>query len=266
MFSDSRGGHYSLPPIRASVVKAGAPESEIVSLEAMKDFLRIDADITANDARIRSLIVSARAHAERYTGLSLVKTPFVMALDRFPNLYADRTDKINLWYPPLSDADVTITYIDRDGNEQSIASGTDFQVDPLSRPGRVAPLVTQCWPPTSFRAMNAVRIFYTAGYEAKSSERPEGDADNLTEPQPETELANQVPATHQVTEFEVDRTPPNDLVTAIMQLVVHWYQNRDPVLAQPGAGGSFSILPWHVEDVLARHIYESLTPTITPEY
>lgn len=259
------GWGYMLEPLDASVVTVGAPEAEIVSLSAMKEFLREPADQNANDARIQSLIVSARVHAEKHTHRSLVRKPYLMVLSRFPNLYCDRTDKINLWNPPLV-GPVEIKYIDINGNEQVIRSGSGFQVDFAGEPGRIAPLYGTCWPTTRARVMNAVRIFYTAGYSVAATERPDGDAETETEEQPETEEVQEIPADSQVTTYEIDRTIPNDLVNGVMQLVTHWYFNRDPVIAEPGAGGDYSILPFHVQKILDDYTYDTLSPTITAEF
>ncbi len=106
---------YPPLPLSASARVAGPAEGEVISLDAMKEILRDPAAQTVNNARITSWIVSARKHAERYTRRSLVKKRYLMCLSRFPNYYWDRTDKINLWYPPLA-GDVSIKYIDINGD------------------------------------------------------------------------------------------------------------------------------------------------------
>jgi len=262
----SRPYNHILPELRPSVIIVGEVETEIVSLSAMQEFLRITnlTDATSTN-RINSLIVSARVHAERHTHRSLVKKPYLMSLSRFPNFYVDKTEKINLWYPPLT-GDVSIKYVDVDGVTQTLVSGTDFQVDFAGEPGRVAPIAQTFWPPTKFGVMNAVQIFYTAGYEAASTLRLDADvvAENVQEP--ETDKVQTDPGDSQVPSIEVDRTIPNDIVNGIMELVAHWYQNRIPVVTIAGAGGSHVVLPWHVEKIFDDWTFDPLTPTITPEY
>lgn len=252
-------------PLRPSVIITQPPDSEIISLVAMKEFLKDRLDQTTNDNRILSLIISARMHAERHTHRSMCKKQYMMSLSRFPNLYCDKTDIINLWYPPLV-GNLEIKYIDSNGVEQSLTSGTNFQVDFAGEPGRVAPIAQSAWPSTKWGVLNAVRIFYKAGYEAKSNQRLSTDAVNVSVDEPEEEIVDQISADSQVTRITVDRTIPNDLVNGMMELVAHWFSNRYPVQAIPGAGGAYQILPWHVEKIFDDYIFDTLTPTISPNF
>lgn len=261
----SRPHNGILPELRPSVVIVGEVETEIVSLPAMRTALKVTPSDTSQDDYINSLIVSARVHAERHTHRSLSKKPYLMNLSRFPNLFADRTNKINLWYPPLT-GPISIKYIDINGAQQTLVSGTDFQVDFAGEPGRVAPIAQTAWPVTKFGVMNAVQIFYTAGFEAGSTLRQTADSDESNVTEPETETVHTAPADSQVTSLEVDRTIPNDIVLAIKELVIHWYQNRAPIVTIAGAGGTHQVLPWHVEKILNDWTFDSLTPTVTPEY
>jgi hypothetical protein len=204
-------------------------------------------------------------HAERHTRRSLVKKPYLMSLSRFPNLYFDKSDKINLWHPPLI-GNVSIKYIDIDGATQTLTSGKDFQVDFAGEPGRVAPIAQSWWPQTKWGVMNAVRIFYTAGYEPNSEERLATDAVGTNVDEPEVNAVDLPPADSQVSTWLIDRTIPNDLVNGIMELIGHWYQNRIPVVTVAGAGGTHVILPWHVEKILDDYAFETLTPTISAEF
>lgn len=255
----------ALPALRPSVVVVGEVETEILSLAAMRTALKVTPTDTTQDDYIKSLIISARVHCERHTHRSLSKKPYLMNLSRFPNLHCDRTDRINLWYPPLT-AEVSVKYIDIDGAEQTLISGRDFQVDFAGEPGRIAPIAQTIWPVTKVGVLNAVRIFYTAGYEAASTLRPESDAEAANVPEPETEAVAEDPGDSQVVSLEVDRTIPNDLVLANKQLVNHWYQNRAPVVTIAGAGGVHQVLPWHIEKILDDWTFDTLTPTVTPEY
>lgn len=260
-------GSYSmrLPPLRPSVIITQPAEMEIISLSAMKEFLRDPISGTQNDSRIKSLIVSARVHAERHTHRSMTKKQFMMSLARFPHLYCDKTISINLWYPPLT-GKVSIKYIDSNGDEQTLVAGRDFQVDFAGEPGRVAPLASASWPSTKYGVLQAVRIFYEAGYEAASNQRLDTDAVAVTEDEPEQETVDVVPSTGQVDRVTVDRTIPNDLVNGMMELVAHWYSNRYPVQAIPGAGGAYQILPWHVEKIFDDYVFDTLTETISPDF
>lgn len=265
MWNGYSSGQVCGPPLRPSVVIIQPPTTEVISLAAMKEFLRDPAGNTNNDNRIKSLIISARVHAERHTHRSMTKKQYLMSLSRFPSLVSEKTDTINLWYPPLT-GDVSIKYIDIDGNEQDLISGEDFQVDFAGEPGRVAPLAQTCWPQTKWKVLNAVRIFYEAGYEVRSNQRLDTDAVAVDEDEPEQETVDQVPSPSQVDRLTVDRTIPNDLVNGMMELVAHWYSNRYPVQAIPGAGGAYQILPWHVEKIFDDYVFDTLTPTVSADF
>ena len=140
--------------------------------------------------------------------------------------------------------------------------------DFAGEPGRVAPLAQGSWPATKFGVLNAVRVFYKAGYEANSNQRLSTDAvdANFKVDEPEEEIVDNISADSQVTRITVDRTVPNDLVNGMMELVAHWFSNRYPVQAIPGAGGAYQILPWHVEKIFDDYVFDTLTPTISPNF
>lgn len=244
----------------------GPPEAEIISRDAAKLFLNLFNDDTKNDL-VDSLIIAARQEAEEYTWRSLAKKPYVQTFDRFPghgelgfsNGFHGHTYSrghhfhsgiIKLRNPPLISVD-NITYIGQDGEEHNLFPGADFQVDVLSEPGRIALLPGRIWPLVTHGVFNSVRVFYTAGYEVKSTLLQPADPTNMDSPQPETETVTGSPTPpNQVILYTVDRTIPTSIITAIKQLVVHRFQNRDPVVVQAGAGGIKTTLPWHVQQTL----------------
>jgi hypothetical protein len=249
-------------------ISVGSPEAEILSRDAAKLFLNLFNDDTKNDL-VDSLIIAARQEAEEYTWRSLAKKPYMQTMDRFPG-HSDsgfigsiqqrvylrgyglghHHQVIKLRNPPLISVD-NITYIGQDGIEHSLLPGTDFQVDVINEPGRIAPLPGAVWPLISPGVLNAIRIFYTAGYEVKSTLLQQADPTTQDTPEPETETVSGAPTPpQQVVSYTVDRTIPSPIVTAIKQLVVHRFQNRDPVVVQAGAGGIKLPLPWHVEQTL----------------
>lgn len=242
-------------PLKMSIVKRSAAEAEPISLESAKAFLQVTHSL--DDDLINSLIKAAREYAELKTGKSLTKKEYTLALNRFPNLYCDGTTAINLWPPPLTECN-EIRYIGTDGIDTSISSGLAFQVDFASEPGRVAPLAGQCWPATLWGALNAVRVLFTAGYETRSTESLDNDA--VVE-EPESEGVIMPSMDSQVTQWDIDRTIPSDLLTAIKQVVLHWYRNRDVVIAMPGAGGVYAPLPVHLDEIISQHRVMNLAMT-----
>jgi uncharacterized phiE125 gp8 family phage protein len=105
----------------------------------------------------------------------------------------------------------SITYIDSAGASQTL-SALAYQVDTKSMPARIAPAYGTTWPSTR-TILNAVTVRFVAGY----GDDP-GDV-------------------------------PAPLRAAIMALVAHWYENREPV----NIGNITTPLPWHVAQLVAPH-------------
>lgn len=264
-------------------VVAGPPEAEIVSLAAMRKFLRIPADQTDDDDDnlITSLIVAARQFCEAYLGKSLSKKKYVLYLDSFP-YYTDTVlsqqayppaywalprfastmwnyaQQIKLPYPPVVAVE-RINYIGTDGQGHDLISGKDFQADFATEPGRVFPRPGEYWPACAYVA-NAVAVHYTAGYEVQSKTAPEGQIEAPIVDEPETDEPESVPDNHR-TSYTIDRTIPGDIVVGVKQLVTYWYQNRDPIISTPGSGGRHETLPLHVERILGQYRNLDFCPT-----
>lgn len=119
---------------------------------------------------------------------------------------------ISVPLPPLQSV-VEITYVDSNGTTQTLAS-TEYVVDKAGMIGLVHRAYQKEWPATRAQPM-AVRVKFTAGYGA----------------------AADVPA---------------DLVSALMMLVAHWDQNREPVVV----GTINSALPFSVAALLAPFVIE----------
>lgn len=124
------------------------PATEPVSLSTVKDHLRIDT--TDQDSALSNLIQAARERAERYLARALITQTLELRLDRFPSM-------IELPRPPIQSMD-TITYIDPDGVEQTLAS-----YDADTEGARIIPSHGSDWPTTRV-TVNAVTVTYTAGY------------------------------------------------------------------------------------------------------
>jgi phage conserved hypothetical protein, phiE125 gp8 family len=117
---------------------------------------------------------------------------------------------ISLPLPPLQSVD-EITYVDTNGATQTLASN-QYVVDKAGMIGLVHRAYQVQWPTTRDQPMS-VRVKFTAGYGAAAS----------------------VPA---------------DLVSALMLLVAHWDQNREPVVV----GTITSALPMSVDSLLAPYV------------
>lgn len=117
---------------------------------------------------------------------------------------------ISLPLPPLQSVE-EISYVDADGATQVLAPA-DYLVDPAGMIGMVHTAYGKQWPATRAQPM-AVRLEFTAGY---------GDADDV----------------------------PADLVSALLLLVAHWDQNREPVVV----GTIVSSVPLSVDSLLSPFV------------
>lgn len=126
-----------------------------------------------------------------------------------------RYDVFPLWEiilprPPMATGTVTVIYRDEAGNNQTVTSATPaFQVDFNIVPGRIYPLYEQVWPAVRGDE-NSVTVRWIAGYGATGA------------------------------------SVPAILKQAILLLVAHWYEMRQPVLA-----GYSQVLP-------VPHTFETL--------
>ena len=99
-----------------------------IDLDAAKRQLRIDPIITYDDTRITEIIAEATEIASDYTGRRYVEQDIVIEAPAFI------TD-IEAVFSPITSISA-ITYLDVDGNEQSLVADTDFKLyntDPYTR-------------------------------------------------------------------------------------------------------------------------------------
>lgn len=120
-------------------------------------------------------------------------------------------EEIELPKPPLRSV-TSITYKDSDGASQTLSSSV-YQVDTASQPGRIKLAYGQIWPSVRENDYDSVAILFSAGYG--------GDPDSV----------------------------PNEIRQAMLLLVAHWFENREPV----NIGNITSALPFGVEAVLGMH-------------
>lgn len=177
--------HYGLTQVQA-------PSGEPVTLSEMKNWLRVDSDITQDDALINSLITSARRLIERNTNVILGNTQLLLTMDNFfgyelpggqfllgsrplpqlkggggmwPYMHSIRFPK-----HPLVSVD-SIKYVDTAGVLQTL-DPSQYAYETTSQPGRVYPAYNTVWPVT--REMpNSVKITFTAGQGSDPTTSPE---------------------------------------------------------------------------------------------
>lgn len=125
------------------------------------------------------------------------------------------TKLIKVPLPPLVSV-TSLDYVDADGADQVLAPA-DYQVSKRS-PAVIAPAPGKSWPATQAGRLDAVTIEFKAGY---------GNAADAV---------------------------PKPIHHAILLLVAHWYENREPV----NIGNIVNALPFTVDSLLAPYRVWSL--------
>jgi uncharacterized phiE125 gp8 family phage protein len=188
-----------------------APAGRPVTLSEAKTHLRVDS--TAEDTLIESLIDAATAYIDGPKGIgrALVDQQWDLRLDCFP------WGRIILPLVPVRTVD-EITYTDTAGNTQTLASSR-YIASVEREPATIEPEYNENWPSTRLVA-DAVKVRFTAGYEADTGSSPTDYGANI----------------------------PGDLKAAVLLLIAHLYENRSAVMAD-----SMQTLPMAVEHILARY-------------
>lgn len=141
-----------------TLTQSTPPTEEPISYEEAKVYGWVtDHD---DDALIDQLGQVVRRRFEELSGIQLVTATWKMYLDCFPE------KEILIPKSPLI-AVSSITYVDNDGATQTWSSSL-YQVDAVSKPGRICPAWGESWPSTRYQ-MNAVCITFTAGFGAATA-------------------------------------------------------------------------------------------------
>lgn len=136
-----------------------AAKEEPVTLGDVKEHLRIDSDLTEDDAFLDTAIVAARTYVESTSNLALVTQKWTAWRGGFPGC----SGSICLPKRPLVSVDL-FRYRDTDGVLQTLAN-TEYQADTVAFSPRIVPAYGKSWP--SGRCdINALQIDCTFGYGA----------------------------------------------------------------------------------------------------
>lgn len=132
------------------------PAKEPLEIGEVLNHLRVDGLEEAN--LITALIGVAREYAETFTGRALITQTWDLTLDCWPYGVT-----IELPRPPLQSV-TSIKYLDIEGVEATVDSGSVYLVDTTNRPGRIRLRLGQSWPADTLREMAAITVRFVAGY------------------------------------------------------------------------------------------------------
>lgn len=150
-----------------------------VSLEDMKDYLRVDAD--TDDALLEGMIKAATLRLEAMTNRKFATQYWDIYFDRFPyeergewfdgvremplsELYKEKRF-IDLPFGPLQSVTKFSTFAQDNTETEFVASG-NFYADTISPFGRIALLDGAIWPTGILRPMNGIKIRGLFGFGA----------------------------------------------------------------------------------------------------
>lgn len=132
------------------------PTTEPVTLAEIKAYLRLDPAPDATlDNGLNDLSVAARTEAENFQNRAYMERTYDFALDYFPLM------PLRVPMPSLVSIE-SIKYTDEDGVITTIPA-TDYIIDLISEPGRIAFAKGKNWPSVSLQSVNGVVIRFVAG-------------------------------------------------------------------------------------------------------
>lgn len=163
--------------------KVTTPTQFPVTLESVKDHLRIERNETAFDSQLEELIGAAVEYVEGRTHLRFITTQFRAKWDTFPdnNLIAQpvwwygqdepqirNQSYIKIPLFPVVSVD-SVQYYDIGGTLQTL---TGYQTELIQTPAKIWLGIGQDWPATQVDKINAVIVTFTAGYGTGTQTQP----------------------------------------------------------------------------------------------
>ena len=141
-----------------------APIVEPVTVDEVKEQLRLELDEDTQDTMIESYIAAAREGVEKYLGRALNTQTIQIFFDCFFNL-------LELPYPPIQSL-THVKYFDSDGVQQTLSTDV-YQSDIISIPGRIILKSSQSWPTLETQKLNAVEVQFDTGYGDLATDIPQ---------------------------------------------------------------------------------------------
>ena len=156
----------------AGIKVTTAPTAEPLSLQEVKEYLRVD---DATDERVvQPLIIAARQFAEEHMNRALMQQTFTLMLDAVIDqdqpLYEGMRTAPDLNYyknyivlPKSPVQSVTSVKTFDDSDNATTMAATKYYVDTQREPARIVLRTGETFP-TALRVANAIEVIYVAGY------------------------------------------------------------------------------------------------------
>lgn len=135
------------------------PTVEPVTVSEVKIYAHIDHSV--DDALIAQWIKTARILAENYQRRAYYEQVWELSFDDFPSL------PLLIPRPPLVSIDF-VQYYETDNTMTGMAL-SEFIIDTNHEPGRIAHAYGCLWPSVILREIDALRIRYTCGFAAQTT-------------------------------------------------------------------------------------------------
>ncbi len=134
-----------------------APTLEPLTLDEVKDHLRLPREVGDDDSLLTAQLAAARQDVEDRTNRQLVTATWTLKADSFP--YS--TGVITLPRAPLATV-TTIHYLEAAAGVSTLWASSNYIVSTTREPGEIT-LAYGCSFPSVYPIANAVTIVYTAG-------------------------------------------------------------------------------------------------------
>jgi uncharacterized phiE125 gp8 family phage protein len=145
-----------------------ASTSKAVSLDDVKDWLRLERGYTDEDDILRAMRDAAVNRCEEYVGRKLITQTWNVFFNHFP---AGNQDIVIPWGPlqNLVSTSTSVIYTDSDSSTVTFAS-SNYSVDTVSDNGRVVLNYGELWPTATLARNNPIQIDFVTGYGDNSSD------------------------------------------------------------------------------------------------
>jgi len=187
--------------------------TKIMSLDYIKDHLRIERGQTVEDDLLKGLRQSALDYAQSFTNRVLTTGFYKVYFDDWPCVDREGISAFEIPYPPLRSIPSTgLKYTLSSGGSTTFGS-TKWQADTVSEPGRLVLRYDDIWPTGVLSNKNPIEISFNAGYSST----------NL----------------------------PPSIKTAMLLMIASWYEGREDSMV--GAGILYAKMPMGAKALMSPY-------------